>query len=66
MSLHYRGCYIEGEDTEWYSLDDTSPEPFRLLLQRGWPALLTAVSRFEYYRSMLSLSKLARSSPCLW
>ncbi|XOK64102.1 hypothetical protein ACJ7K1_13640 [Paenibacillus elgii] len=51
VTLQYRGRYIEGEDTERHSLDDTSPEPFRLLLQRGWPALLTAVSRFEYYRS---------------
>ncbi|NEN81862.1 hypothetical protein [Paenibacillus elgii] len=51
VSLHYRGRYIEGEDTEWHPFDATSPEPFRLLVQRGWPALLAAVSRFEYYRS---------------
>ncbi|MGE8206791.1 hypothetical protein ACQKP0_19965 [Heyndrickxia sp. NPDC080065] len=54
MILNYRWRYIEGKDTEWYTLDVRSPEQFHHLLKNGWRTLLTNVSRFEYYRRSIS------------
>ncbi|MBE9917907.1 hypothetical protein G8C92_28305 [Paenibacillus donghaensis] len=50
IRLNFRWRCTEGEDTEWHAFDDRSPEQVLLLLQNGWPALLTKVSCFEYYR----------------
>ncbi len=52
--------YLEGNDTEWHSLNRHAPKVFTTLCQIGWQGLLQAVSHYEYARTLIEPSHIRK------
>ncbi|MFD1885486.1 hypothetical protein [Paenibacillus wenxiniae] len=52
VSIKFR--YLEGNDTEWHTLNRHAPQTFVQLCQTGWRGLLHAASHYEYARMMIA------------
>lgn len=51
VSIKFR--YLEGNDTEWHTLNRHAPQNFVQLCQKGWNGLLHATSNYEYARTLI-------------